>query len=179
MKNTANIITISRIFIAVWLIFIKPLSPCFYILYAVCGLTDMIDGTVARITNTQSKTGALLDSVADMVFCAVAAVKLLPTAFSVMPDWIYAVILLVITIRTAAYVTGFLKYHKFASRHTYLNKLTGFALFIVPYFLSTRIVWVIAAFLAVISAGEELIMNMKLKQFEPDRKSIITLRSVD
>ena len=72
MKNLANIITVSRIGLAVWMIFTEPLSPCFYILYAVCGLTDMIDGTVARITNTQSKMGALLDSVADMVFCAVA-----------------------------------------------------------------------------------------------------------
>ena len=65
MKNTANIITISRIFIAVWLIFIKPLSPCFYILYTVCGLTDTIDGTVARITNTQSKNCAVFFKYAD------------------------------------------------------------------------------------------------------------------
>jgi CDP-diacylglycerol--glycerol-3-phosphate 3-phosphatidyltransferase len=42
------------------------MSPAVFLtLYALCGLTDVADGIVARKTNTQSKTGARLDTIAD------------------------------------------------------------------------------------------------------------------
>ena len=178
MKNVANIITISRIITAALLFFAKPLSALFYALYTICGITDILDGAVARVTHTQSKTGALLDSIADLVFCAAAVIKLFRTAVTVLPDWIYAVIVLVAAMRIAAYIIGGVKYHTFASRHTYMNKLTGAALFAVPYFFNCgiEIVCVIVSVCAVISAAEELIMNIKSDRFNPDRKS---LRSVD
>ena len=52
MKHIANIITGSRIVFSIALLFFPPLSSAFYVLYAAAGLTDMIDGTVARKTNT-------------------------------------------------------------------------------------------------------------------------------
>lgn len=136
MKNSANIITISRIIISVCLLFAEPLSGCFYVLYTVCGITDVLDGAVARVTHTQSKTGAMLDSVADLVFCAAAVIKLYRAALSVLPNWIYAAIIAVALVRITSYIVGWLKYHKFVSRHTYLNKLTGAVLFVVPYFFN-------------------------------------------
>ena len=61
MKNIANIITGSRIVFSIAILFIPPFAPMFYVLYAAAGLTDMIDGTVARKTNTVSAFGAKLD----------------------------------------------------------------------------------------------------------------------
>lgn len=178
MKNIANIITISRIITAAFLLFAAPLSALFYVLYTICGITDILDGAFARVTHTESKMGALLDSMADLVFVAVSVIKLFGTAVTVFPDWIYAVIVLVAVVRIAAYIIGGVKYHTFASRHTYMNKLTGAALFAVPYFFNygIKIVCVIVAICAVISAVEELIMNITSERFEPDKKS---LRSVD
>ena len=178
MKNIANIITVSRIITASLLFFAKPLSALFYALYTICGITDMLDGAVARAVHTESKTGALLDSIADLVFVAVYAIKLFETAIAVLPDWIYVVVVLVAVVRIAAYIIGGVKYHTFASRHTYMNKLTGAALFAVPYFFNhgIGIICVVASALAVISAAEELIMNITSERFEPDKKS---LRSVD
>jgi len=57
MKHIANIITGSRIVFSIALLFFPPLSSAFYVLYAAAGLTDMIDGTVARKTNTVSDFG--------------------------------------------------------------------------------------------------------------------------
>ena len=44
----ANIITILRIICSIFILFYLPFSIEFYILYLLAGLTDMIDGTVAR-----------------------------------------------------------------------------------------------------------------------------------
>ena len=51
----ANIITASRIIISIALLFFPALSPEFYALYLAAGITDMLDGTVARKTG---KAGA-------------------------------------------------------------------------------------------------------------------------
>ena len=60
-KHIANIITGSRIGFGLPLLFIPLSSVWFYVLYLFCGLTDMIDGTVAGKTGAVSKFGAKLD----------------------------------------------------------------------------------------------------------------------
>ena len=53
-------------------------SISFSIMYLFCGITDMVDGTIARKTKSMSEFGARLDTVADSVFVAVCFVKILP-----------------------------------------------------------------------------------------------------
>ena len=74
----ANILTISRIFLSVLLMCTHPLSCSFYILYVLCGLTDAVDGFVARKTGSASEMGAKLDTAADFLFVVVCLIKLLP-----------------------------------------------------------------------------------------------------
>lgn len=74
----ANIITGCRILCSVLLFFFPAFSPQFYALYLISGFTDMIDGTVARKTNTDSEFGSKLDTIADFIFIVACLVKLLP-----------------------------------------------------------------------------------------------------
>ena len=46
----ANYITASRVFFAPLLLFFSASSPCFFTLLLLCGLSDMLDGAVARRT---------------------------------------------------------------------------------------------------------------------------------
>ena len=70
-KQIANIITSSRILCSICLLLSPVFSVAFYIMYLFCGITDMVDGTIARKTKSVSETGARLDTVADIVFVAV------------------------------------------------------------------------------------------------------------
>ena len=47
----ANIITICRIVLSVLILFFSVFSPVFYALYVSAGITDMLDGFVARKMN--------------------------------------------------------------------------------------------------------------------------------
>lgn len=47
IKHMANIITGCRILGSIILLFFPAFSSWFYILYLLCGFTDMIDGSIA------------------------------------------------------------------------------------------------------------------------------------
>ena len=76
-KHLANIVTGFRILGSILLLFFPAFSLGFYIIYILCGFSDMIDGTIARKTNSTSELGAKIDSAADIVFVAVALIKML------------------------------------------------------------------------------------------------------
>ena len=52
-----NICTMLRIVGTVGLLLIRPLTLPFYLLYTFCGITDVLDGTIARATNSTSEFG--------------------------------------------------------------------------------------------------------------------------
>ena len=129
-KHIANIITGSRIVFSLLLLFIPLSSALFYIFYLFCGLTDMIDGTVARKTGAVSNFGAKLDTASDFVFMAVCVVKLLPKInISV---WLWIWIAIIAIVKVINIVMGFIRRKKLVALHTFLNKITGLLLFLLP-----------------------------------------------
>ena len=134
MVNAANIITTVRILCSVALLFFHPLSPVFYGLYIIAGLTDMVDGTVARKTNSVSEFGSKLDSVADFIFVAVCLIKLIPVL--TIASWMYVWIGVIALIRVINVVSGYVAKKKFVALHTVMNKVTGVFVFVLPLTLS-------------------------------------------
>ena len=133
-KYIANIITGSRVVFSLPLLFIPLSSAWFYVLYLFCGLTDMIDGTIARKTGAVSTFGARLDTVADFVFMFVCWVKILLLIH--IPVWLWAWIFVIALIKIFNIALVFIQKKKLISIHSVLNKLTGFALFILPLSLT-------------------------------------------
>ena len=93
----ANLITCIRIVLSAALLFSPALSPAFYALYLAAGISDMIDGAVARKTGTVSELGSRLDTIADIVFTAVCLIKLLPVLD--VPAWLYTWIAVIAIIK--------------------------------------------------------------------------------
>ena len=90
----------------------------------------MIDGTVARKTGAVSNFGAKLDTASDFVFMAVCVVKLLPKInISV---WLWIWIAIIAIVKVINIVMGFIRRKKLVALHTFLNKITGLLLFLLP-----------------------------------------------
>ena len=134
--GTANIITGFRILCSIALLFCSPFSPPFYALYLVAGLTDMIDGLIARKTNTVSTFGARLDTAADFALVAVCLWKLLPKLS--LPSWLWVWIGGIALIKVVNVLSGYILQKRFVVLHTAMNKVTGVLLFILP--LTLRII---------------------------------------
>ena len=130
----ANIITGIRIVCSIALLFFPVFSPAFYTMYIVAGVSDMIDGTIARKTGTASDFGSKLDTAADFVLFAVCLIKLVPVLD--IPIWLYIWIAVISLIKVINIISGFVVRKKFVAAHTVMNKVTGIALFILPLTLS-------------------------------------------
>ena len=130
----ANLITGIRVLASVGLLFCPALSPSFFALYLLAGLTDMIDGPVARKTHTATAFGAKLDTAADILFAVVCLVKLLPVLN--IPLWMFIWIGLIALIKIMNIVSGFVIRKRFVSVHTPMNKATGALLFLLPLTVS-------------------------------------------
>ena len=133
-KFIANIITASRIVFSLPLLLIPLSSAWFYVFYLLGGLSDMIDGTVARRTNSASEFGARLDTVSDFVFMSVALIKFLPHLH--IPVWLWIWIGIIAMIKFGNVAWGFVRTKKLISPHTVLNKVTGLLLFLLPMTIS-------------------------------------------
>ena len=162
-KHIANIITGSRIVFSLLLLFIPLSSALFYIFYLFCGLTDMIDGTVARKTGADSNFGAKLDTVSDFVFMAVCVVKLLPNInISV---WLWIWIAIIAIVKVINIVMGFIRRKKLVALHTFLNKITGLLLFLLPLtlqFIVPTYSFAVVCTIATIAAIQEGYYTMKV-----------------
>ena len=133
-KHIANIITGSRIIFSFSLLFLSLSSAWFCILYLFCGFTDMIDGTIARKTKAVSKLGARLDTASDLVFMFVCGVKILPLIRISLWLWIWIIMIALIKIFNIALI--FIRKKKLISIHSVFNKISGFALFLLPLSLA-------------------------------------------
>ena len=129
-KQMANIITGFRLFGSALLVFLPTFSLRFYVVYFLCGFTDMIDGTVARKTGSASRLGEKLDTAADIVFVAAALIKFLPHL--PIPLWLWIWGGGIAAIKVSNILLGYVFRKEFAALHTVLNKVTGLLLFLLP-----------------------------------------------
>ena len=134
MKSLANNITILRILCSIVMLFFSAFSTAFYALYITAGVSDMVDGWVARRTHTASEFGAKLDTIADIVFVVVCMVKLLPVLN--IPVWLWVWISIIALIKVINIISGFIVQKRFVSVHSTINKVTGLLLFVFPLTLS-------------------------------------------
>ena len=76
--NTADTITSVRIVFSLVLPFLTLYSVWFFVVYTITGLTDALDGWIARKTGMDSEFGAKLDSVADLLLYSVLLIRFFP-----------------------------------------------------------------------------------------------------
>ena len=156
IKHIANIITGCRIFGSALLLFFPVFSVQFYILYLFCGFTDMVDGTIARKTNSTSNFGSRFDTVADFVFVAVSLIKILPAIQ--LPKFLWIWLSVIAIIKFSNIMMGIIYKKKLISLHTIMNKITGILLFLFPltlHFIELKYSSVVVCSIATFSAIQE------------------------
>lgn len=171
-----NLLTLFRLCGGIALLFLEPLSLPFYIVYSVSGFSDAIDGPIARHFDTVSDFGATLDSISDLIFYAAAAFRIFPALLEALPLWIWWWVAAILIIRLAAYLTAFIKYRRFASIHSYLNKITGFCIFLSPYFVVQQSFFtpycILVGVVATLSSSEELFIHLFSKEYKQNKNSL-------
>ncbi len=155
-KHIANILTGCRILGSILLLFFPAFSAAFYAIYLFCGFSDMIDGTIARKTNSVSKFGSQLDTAADLIFVVVSIIRVLPAIH--LPEWLWIWSGVIAMIKITNIIWGYISKKQYISMHTILNKAAGLLLFLLPLtisFLELKYTAVVVCSIATFSAIQE------------------------
>ena len=135
-----NVISILRMAGSVSLLFCDVKGWPFWTLYTLCGLSDI--------------TGAVLDSVADIIFVVCCAVRLLPVVE--IPVWLWIWAGVIVFVKIVNQVSALVVSKRFCFPHTLANKLTGFLLFLAaPAVFWSVIPIAIVAAIATFAAVQE------------------------
>jgi len=159
----ANIITASRIVLSMVMLCTRPFSTAFYATYIMAGITDMVDGSIARKMGTASTFGAKLDTVSDFVFIAASAIKVLSVPFSI---WLYIWAGIICCIKVVGIIVCLAKRKGFPSVHCIENKIAGFVLFLMPLCIKIVDTWILGLLVCIVcsyAAIKELLYILRGK----------------
>lgn len=177
MKHIANMLTGLRIVLSLLIPAFLDDRTTVFILFVAAGLTDVLDGIIARRTDTESRLGAQLDSAADIVMFGVmvaCAVVWAGVALWALVPWLIAVA----AVRIGNLLIAGLKFKTFAGIHTVGNKLTGVLIFVAfgVYILADSLVVLIPAVaVAGLSALEETLILITSRTLDLNRKSLFII----
>ena len=165
MTQLPNIITLLRIAGSLGLLLCDVTAVAFWIIYGLCGISDIADGWLARKLKCVTRTGALLDSLADICFVACLCPLLLPILD--LPQWLWLWAGVIVVIKVVNQISALVMYGCCCFPHTIANKWAGFLLFIaVPMtfwsIVPITIVTAIATF-AAIQEGHFIRRNARQK----------------
>ena len=185
VKQIPNILTASRIIIAIVILFIKPFSISFYIIYGYCGISDLFDGVIARAIKNESSFGSLLDTIGDVLLTITGSFVTFRYMYMVDNIWIWGMLATVLSIyvfRAIGAVVTLVRFKKFAMLHTIGNKVGMILLFLFPLFYEllslvngAQIALYVICGICVIAAIEEIVIEIITKEFNENIKSIFQL----
>ena len=135
LKTIPNVLSVSRLILIPAL-----LIPCFLIedeilarkvfliMFILIGVTDKLDGTLARYLNQTSSLGAKLDTMADMVFYPFTALWLYRFESTVVGEW-WILVYILLGLFFLKMILGKVKFGKIPSFHTIGGKTFAASLF--------------------------------------------------
>ncbi len=173
MEYLPNCLSVLRMILASSLLFISPFQFIFWLIYGLCGFSDMLDGFLARKLQVTSEKGAVFDTIGDGVMIAVVSVVVLSHVN--VPFWALILIALIAGIRIVSLFVGWFRFHCFATIHTYGNKLAGFLAFCLLPFLWIDFgdfVILFCVSISLLAAIEELVLQLLVKKVTRNRKSL-------
>ena len=177
-KAIPDMLSFSRMGLALILLLTEPLSLPFLAIFTVCSITDILDGYAARRLGVCNAHGHTLDSVSDAVLAVIMLYCIIPVLD--WEVWMVMWIAAIAAIRLIALGIGTGRYGEPAFVHTYLNKLAGVFLYLTPFLIvliGVPVTVAVVCTVTTVSAAEYLYINVVSTRYDPDFGSVFIRRS--
>jgi len=180
MRYIPNILSLSRIpfsiafpFLAY---FLKSPVP-FLVAYALAGIADVLDGFLARRFHWESKLGAKMDSIGDVVFLVFAISTAILTLDLTFKWYVFAALGALVAIRVFNAVITRVKFKQWGFIHNLFVKYSSLPIFfLLPLFIAKGKVYnePLAAmiFLVILASIEETWILKVMEKYDMNMKSI-------
>lgn len=175
MRHMPNVLSLLRILFAICLPFART-DGAFIVLYILCGLSDVLDGWLARRFGWMTALGSKLDSLGDLVFWAVV-LGLLYLRSHIFTLAFTVGLALIVALRAANALITKKRFGQWGMLHSYGNKISGLLLYLLLPLAVLRgelPLWAIMVLFlsALLSAAEECILLLTMDAYDSDRKSL-------
>ncbi len=178
LRHLPNVLSIARILAAPVLVAMAAITneTAFTWILVPALLSDIADGLIARALHLQSKLGALLDSLGDVLLLLASFYGVFVFHPELVRDhWMAGTALLGTWLLES--VAALLRYGRLASFHTYLAKVAGYLLGI---FVGVLFVFGFHAWLMYLAVGASVLANLEgtallvlLPQWRPDVRGLL------
>jgi len=176
-KNLANIITLIRIFLSLFLLFFyNKVTPTFLIIFTIAACTDLIDGTIARMTHTESMIGSVFDTIADVLL----SLNILKVAIltGILKGKLLIWLIIIFVIALASPFIAYYKFNKFYFVHSITAKIVGGFIYFVPYsihfnFFESYLIFILIMFM--LAMLDNLLIVIFQKKPDSESKSLISV----
>jgi len=178
IKKVPNILSSIRIVLAPTLILLRARGGIFIAIYLVCGLTDWLDGLIARKYDAQSPIGSTLDTLGDSLLLISAFISFLLIVEIDFPLYAKVCMIYFGAMKVVGMIISRVKFKHWNWIHTYLSKTGGVMLYLsLPIFVQQQKLpdWLLITLAVpmVIQPLEEIIMMLRQKEYNPDAKGIL------
>jgi CDP-diacylglycerol--glycerol-3-phosphate 3-phosphatidyltransferase len=170
LPNAISVLRLATVPVLVWLAASQQ-QVAFAWLILAAGLTDILDGWLARRYGWTSALGALLDSIADVTLILVAIYGVWSMYREVvLQEWLaFSAVFLIWTV---VHLSALLRYGRLASFHTRLARIgiLMFGVFVLLLFFYGFVPWYfrLAAATSFLGGIESLIMILLIPTWSPD-----------
>lgn len=163
-RQIPNMLSILRIILSILLIPFLTVHIAFIIIYILIGITDILDGFIARRFKCESDFGAKLDSIGDFVFYIILVFLFLKLYLPILKADHVIVLTEIVFLRFFNLFITKLKYKKVVFIHTIANKVSGVIVYFIPliflFIQNNFVIWIILI-VVLIAALEELLITVK------------------
>ncbi len=170
-----NLLTIVRVLLTPLLVILlleERLSAALFV-FVVAGVTDGLDGLIARLYKQKSRLGAFLDPLADKLLLATTYVLL--AFLNLIPSWLTVIVLSRDMLIVVGVFVLFMQDLPFEIRPTLSSKLTTCAQILtaivtmasalaVPHPLLKKILFQVTAAFTIVSWGQYLFIGVRIMQ---------------
>lgn len=175
MRLLPNALSCLRIALSAALPFLANHPWLFAAAYLLSGLSDALDGYIARRFHLESSLGARLDSLGDLVFFGASVYLVWPLLYQT--GFALPCVLVIAAVRIGNIALTRYKFHIWSAMHTIGNKIAGGMLFLalpacvllgrIPLWISIPV-----CFIALLSALEETAILLLSDRYDANRPSL-------
>ena len=180
MRYVPNTLSVMRMLLSVYLLFIAKQPILFTVIYLVIGATDLFDGKIARRFDVVSDLGSKLDAWGDSMLFGAGFICMLFLADLDKSNWLHCLIALspAVIFKLANVAVTHARFGEWNMMHTFFNRYVfGLLFFLVPLFLLMGELnfWVILGFSVAICLAcfEETMTLMRMEEYDVGNRGIV------
>ncbi|MEA4860014.1 MAG: CDP-alcohol phosphatidyltransferase family protein [Sphaerochaeta sp.] len=175
VTSIPNILSLSRILLSSAMFFVAGHPPILFAFVVLCGITDVLDGYLARKFHCESNLGARLDSLGDLVYYSALTLYVIRFQMPLIQPYLGG-IFAIFVIKTLTLLVSKLRNGRVYSLHTYGNKLTGVMVVVsicLILLTGTGLFVALLVIVGILSALEELLIMSIFKEPDTNTRSIL------